>query len=359
MSGEPSDTAFVATGIDPASSGTSVDDSAALFDALESQQGQSQRSTRRQAATDDDARGPTVDDVDDNRRALPGSENGEDDLDNPDRAGEHDDEDDEWPEDLRERKFRRTINGQRVEVTLAELENGYHRQADYTRKMQEVAQQRTAFEQGARATLAQREQLDQGLRAVQQIMQASLPQEPDWVALAANPDPRVLTLAQLEWGKQQQKLAHVATMIQANQAAGAQEWQQAYAARMADAFDKMLEANPDWKDPKVRAKGQAEIAEYTASLGFTQDDLKGIVDPRIIGVLRDAANYRKALKAMQQRRREGTQSDVDRQRQVRPADGNAAQRPPSRNARAAQEDRNRLRKSGSLQDAAKVFERLV
>lgn len=357
MHGEPSDTAFSATGLDPTSSGTSVEDSAALFDAIESQQRPPERQNKRQAATDDGER-RTVDN-DDNRRAPLGSDDAEPDDTDEARAGEHDDEDDEWPDDLRDKKFRRTINGQRVEVTLAELEGGYHRQADYTRKMQEVAQQRTAFETSARQNLAMREQLDQGLRATHQLMQASLPQEPDWVALAAHSDPRMLTLAQLEWGKQQQRLTHVAQMIQANQNAGAQEWQQAHQARMADAFDKMLEANPDWKDPKVRARGQAEIAEYTAGLGFTQDDLKGIVDPRIIGVLRDASAYRAALKAMKARRREGAQSDVDRQRQVRPAEGNAPQRAPSNRARAAQDDRNRLRKTGSLQDAAKVFERLV
>jgi hypothetical protein len=353
MPGETSDTAFTATGLDPTSSGTSVDESAALFDAIESQQRPPERQNRRQAATDDDERGTA--DHGDNRRALPGSDEDDDTA----QLQADDDADDEFPEELRAQKWRRTINGEKVELTIDELERGYHRQSDYTRKMQEVATTRAAYETAARQSLAMREQLDQGLRATQQLMAASLPQEPDWVALAANADPRVLSIAQIEWGKQQQKLQHVASMIQANQQAAAQEWSQSYQARMQDSFEKMLEANPDWKDPKVRAKGQAEIAEYTSSLGFTQDDLKGIVDPRIIGVLRDAARYQAALKAMKARRREGGQSDVDRQRQVRPADGGAAQQRVSQRGRAAQEDRNRLRKSGSLSDAAKVFERMV
>jgi hypothetical protein len=353
---DPSDTAFSATGLDPTSSGTSVEDSAALFDAIESQQGTPERSRKRQAATDDDGRGTAENG--DNRRALPGTE--QDDGDDTDqRRASDDDADDEFPEDLRAQKWRRTINGEKVELTIDELERGYHRQSDYTRKMQEVATHRAAFEQATRQNLAMREQLDQGLRATQQLMQASLPQEPDWVALAAHPDPRMLSIAQIEWGKQQQKLAHVASMIQANQQAAAQEYSQSHQARLQDSFEKMVELNPDWKDPKVRAKGQAEIAEYTASRGFTQDDLKGIVDPRIIGILRDAARYNAALKAMQSRRREGSQSDVERQRQVRSADGGAAQPRNSRNSRAAQEDRNRLQKTGRLEDAAKVFERMA
>ena len=70
---------------------------------------------------------------------------------------EFDDEEQNEVEDVVEQptSYKVKIDGEEVEVTLDELQSGYSRQQDYTRKTQELAQQRKIIEQ-QQQELAQR-----------------------------------------------------------------------------------------------------------------------------------------------------------------------------------------------------------
>lgn len=355
---DPSDTVNRTTGIDLSRLGAATDVTSAgrLFDAMETGSDADNSAARRRPQADtDESNDATVSD-DDTRSAQGGTDPEDDDTAHASGDDPGDDVDD-WPDDLKERKFRRMINGQVVEVTLGELEKGYHRQSDYTRKTQELATHRSQYEQGARENLGMRQQLDQTLRAAHSLVTAQLPQEPNWAALAQDPDPRALSIAQVAWSQQQQKLGQIAQMIQLNQQAASGEVQQLTQAQQREAWGQMLQLNPDWNDEKVRARDQRAISEYAVSRGFKAEELNGITDPRIIGVLRDAAKFRQAAKARQDKTQSQPQQAVEQPRQVRASTPGAAQT--QRPNRAAQEDRDRLRKTGHLRDAAKVFERFV
>ena len=77
------------------------------------------------------------------------------------------------------------INGQDVDVKLSELKNGYQRQADYTRKTMEVAEQRKTAESEISKARQERQQYMQGLNQATALLQAQLQESSkvDWQAL--------------------------------------------------------------------------------------------------------------------------------------------------------------------------------
>jgi len=77
-------------------------------------------------------------------------------------------------------KFTVKVDGQEVEVTQEELINGYSRQQDYTRKTQELSQQRKTIEQ-QQAELEQRDAIySQLLPKMEAQLKGVLGEEPDW-----------------------------------------------------------------------------------------------------------------------------------------------------------------------------------
>lgn len=89
-------------------------------------------------------------------------------LDNEDSEEEQpsEEQEEEHKEPEEEPKYKVTVDGQEVEVTQEELLRGYMRQSDYTRKTQQLANQRQQFEQ----LYAQRQ--------VPQYQQQNVPEQP-------------------------------------------------------------------------------------------------------------------------------------------------------------------------------------
>jgi hypothetical protein len=75
-------------------------------------------------------------------------EESDEDLEDEDEDGESDEDEDEPADDnpVLEEKFTVKVDGEEVEVTVREALEGYQRREDYTRKTQELAEARKAFE---------------------------------------------------------------------------------------------------------------------------------------------------------------------------------------------------------------------
>jgi hypothetical protein len=76
------------------------------------------------------------------------------------------------------------VDGEDVDVTLDELQKGYSRQQAFTKRSQELAEQRRAFEAEQAETKQLRDTYAQQLELLTQQIQQTIPQEPDWVALS-------------------------------------------------------------------------------------------------------------------------------------------------------------------------------
>jgi DNA repair exonuclease SbcCD ATPase subunit len=269
-----------------------------------------------------------------------------------DDEGESEGEEDDAVEDTPEPRYRVKVDGEEVEVTLDELQRGYSRQADYTRKTQEIAQQRKSLEQELEQARAERTQYAQTLETLRSHLETFEQSEPKWDELYEQ-DPIGAMRKERQWKERKEKIeavkAEQARLKQQEQ----QELQQRLAMSVAEHRQRLLEALPDWNKPEVAAKERKVIADYMKDRGFTDDELNQVFDHRVVLVARDAARYRQ----MQQKRknlRPGNPAGTPRT-----ATPGAAQTPADRNVNTSKRAKQRLAQTGRVEDAARLLETML
>ena len=240
------------------------------------------------------------------------------------------------------------VDGKEVEVTLDELQKGYSRTQDYTRKTQQIAETRKAVEAEAAAIRAEREQYAQLLGALQAQLQSSEPQ----VDLD-----RLYQEDPIEWVRQkevmrerQEKLAAIQSEQQRLAQVSQYEQQRAMEAQLASQQEALLAALPEWKDPKKAKAEKALVIESAKAAGFTDEDLKSVCDHRLVLLLRKAAMYDQMVS-----KRQGIKPVVNNG--PRPAKPGAAGRVST--TTEATRAKQRLAKTGRVDDAADAIYKLL
>ena len=262
---------------------------------------------------------------------------------------EQSEEDEESEESEEPQTFTVKVDGKEVSVTLDELQQGYSRTQDYTRKTQQIAEVRKQVEQESQAIRAERAQYAQLLGALeQQVQQAAEPQI-DWDRLYQE-DP-------IEWVRQKElvrenQAKHAAIQSEQQRLAEISRAEQAQSmqAFLAQEQDKLMEVLPEWKDPAKAKAEKALLIEFGQKAGFQPDELKNIFDHRVVNVLRKAALYEQMMS------KRGNIKPVTNNG-PRPAKPGAAGRvsTTSESVRAKQ----RLAKTGRVQDAVSAIELLL
>jgi len=270
---------------------------------------------------------------------------------------EYDDEDEELDEEqtnveeeaLQPQTFTVKVDGQEVEVTQDELINGYSRQQDYTRKTQELSQQRKTIEQ-QQAELAQRDAIySQLLPKMEAQLKGELANEPDWNALYED-DPVGYVREKQLWDEKKEKLSAVSAEQQRLQQEALVKQQQQIAQFVEYGNQKLLEIIPEWQNPEVATKEKLAISEYAVNtLGYTPEEIQQVYDYRALLGLRNAWLNSKTVEATKKKPTQKAPARV-----ARPGTTN---RPKS--AAPVKKAKQRLAKTGKIQDAAKVFEQLI
>ena len=152
------------------------------------------------------------------------------------------------------------VDGKEVEVTLDELQKGYSRTQDYTRKTQQIAETRKAVEAEASAIRAEREQYAQLLGALKQQLEST--EAPVDMDRLYNEDP-------IEWVRQsevmrqkQDKLAAIQSEQQRLSQLTAQQRAQEMQAHLATQQEALIQAVPEWKDSKKAKAEKALLIEF-------------------------------------------------------------------------------------------------
>ena len=270
---------------------------------------------------------------------------------------EFDDEDEELDEEqtdveeeaLQPQTFTVKVDGQEVEVTQDELINGYSRQQDYTRKTQELSQQRKTIEQ-QQAELAQRDAIySQLLPKMEAQLKGELANEPDWNTLYED-DPVGYVREKQLWDEKKEKFSAVSAEQQRLQQEAMVKQQQQIQQFVEYGNQKLLEIIPEWQNPEVAAKEKAAISEYAVNfLEYTPEEIQQVYDYRALLGLRNAWLNSKTVEATKKKPTQKAPARV-----ARPGTTN---RPKS--AAPVKKAKQRLAKSGKVQDAAKVFEQLI
>ena len=212
-----------------------------------------------------------------------------DDEDEYDDEGEEPDEEDEQPE-----VYTVKVDGEEYEVTLDELQSGYSRQQAYTKRSQELAEQRKAFEQEASQVKAMRDAYAQQLELLKGQIQQTTQQEPDWTALAGQYSTEDLFLMKAEFDKQKENLARVeAEQMQIAQQQ-AQEQQVQMQEHLAKQRTEMLDRIPSWQNEETRNEERLEVIKYAQQrVGFSEEEIANASDARAIELLYKAWQWDK------------------------------------------------------------------
>lgn len=262
---------------------------------------------------------------------------------------EQSEESDDSEEEKQDQTFTVKVDGTEVTVTLEELQKGYSRTQDYTRKTQQIAEIRRQVESEAEAIRAERSQYAQLLGALEsQVQQAAQPNI-DWDRLYQE-DP-------IEWVRQKEVMRENQAKAQAIQfekqrlaEISQQEQAQQMQTYLAQQQEELLKVLPDWKDPNKAKQEKELLIDFGQKAGFSTDELKNIFDHRVVNVLRKAALYEQMMS-----KRTNIKPVVNNG--PRPAKPGAAGRvsQTSEATRAKQ----RLAKTGRINDAASAIELLL
>lgn len=222
-----------------------------------------------------------------------------------------DESDDEEAEDTPapERKLKVTVKGddgtdQEIEVDEAEVVKGYQRQADYTRKTQELAQRE---HQAVEILKAKHDEFAQDYLSKAEASRAAIVQlaglrGEDEMAQLAQSDPA----AWVAENQRRQSIAAVLGHLDQQISAERQEIERRQAEAMQQARSEMFQRS--WaelqKDGIDREKLAKAYSDVSKAYGFAGDELAQVLDHRQVRVMLDALAYRqlKEQKAVVQKK---------------------------------------------------------
>lgn len=178
-------------------------------------------------------------------------------------------------------------------TTIGDLKQGSLRQADYTRKTQEIAANRKELET-RQAEIAQKGQaFEQTLNFALQVAQASLPQEPDQSLIATDPLAYMQQKAQYETRLGQLQQLNAAK--QQHEQVQSIEQQRAFQEFVSGERQRLADVIPELRDPAKLQSFNGELAKGIERYGFTPQDLGSVYDHRLILLAKDALAYQKLM----------------------------------------------------------------
>lgn len=273
----------------------------------------------------------------------------------PDDEGDADDDstEDESEASALPSTLRVKVDGEEIEVTLDEARAGYQRHAAFTRKTQELAEEKKAVGASKQETAQLREQYVQGLEVVEKIL-ADRFGDVDWPKLEKE-NPTKFASQWAAYQLHQRNLQVIGEELGKARDAASRERADSMSEHLKGEKEKLLAAIPEWEDDKgSKAERERLVAYAHESFGWTPDEISQIPDHRLIVMLRKSMLYDETTKAAGKikDKAKAKVSNPPKLGTVEVPKGTAKDRD---KAKRAQRNRDRLRKDGSNAAAEAVF----
>ena len=266
---------------------------------------------------------------------------------------EGDEESEVEEEELEEpQRFKVKAAGEEKEVTLEELMQGYQLGADYTKKTQEVAEQRKAVEAEAKAIQEAKQVRDtyaQRLQAIEQFLTQGQDSSEDLAYMKEN-DPIGYAVKVAELTEKKEQLAQVRAEQQRIAQQQQAEHQQTMAKHVQQEAQKLSQVLPEFSDPTKGEQIRNEIRNYGKSVGFSDNELSQVYDSRHVLMLHKAMMYDKLQKSKPAVNKKVAQAPKMVKSGTKVKEGN-------RDIRKQQ--LNKLKQTGKVRDAAALFENFI
>jgi len=252
-----------------------------------------------------------------------------------------------------------TVNGEEHEVTFDELLRGYSRQSDYTRKTQELSNDRKQMEELQKQynsevsnIQTERQQYMESLNQIIANSSAGLDKfsNVDWQSLK-DTDPIEYVTKKEEFREAQEKVQAMQREQYNAQQRHAEESTKMRTQILNEEHGKLTAALPEWGKPEQQKKMASEIRDYASSQGFSAEEIGSLIDHRSLIVLLKASKYDAMQNADVKSKKIKNKPKVIRAGKGRSSSGD------SKSKRTAQ--MKRLKESGHVKDASALFEDFV
>ena len=240
-----------------------------------------------------------------------------------------------------------TVDGTDLSVNLEELIQGYQRNADYTRKTQELAQERNQSSEFVERSKKDVEAKLQKLNELNNAAQAQLQQEYAEVDFEKLYDEDPVEAARLEH-KMRRKHDQLAQVQQQTQELQSQEFNKYLGEQQKLLTQKIPEFTDEQKGPRFKQ----QIRDYLGNIGFNDTEINSVYDHRYVMLVKDAMSYRNLQKAKPQIKKKVANAP-------KVVKGGVAKSKGQADAEAKRQQLSKLRKTGQVRDAAKFFRNLV
>ena len=236
-------------------------------------------------------------------------------------------------------------------MDLDELIKGYSRTSDYTKKTQNLAEQRKAVE-SERARIDEAAKLRDTYAQRLQVIEQMLTQPAEDLTALKDQDPIGYAVKMAENMEREKQLQAVRAERESLQAKQASEHQERLKSHIQQEAERLRSAIPDFGDEVKGEVIRKEIKDYAKSVGWTDQELSQVYDHRAVLTLYRAMQYEKLQKskpAVSKRVAEAPKS-------LAPGVGSPRL---DKDGEAVKKLTKQLKQTGRPRDAAALFERFL
>lgn len=267
--------------------------------------------------------------------------------------GEDDEVSDDEPETV---TYKIKAAGEEKEVTVDELIKNYQLGADYTKKTQEVAEQRKAIEAEAAAVQQASQVRDLYLQRLQMVegflTQQNAGESPQELAEMKENDPVGYAVRMAELTERKENLKSLQLEKQRLAQEQHAERNKVISARLADEAQKLSQILPEFSDAKKGEQLRAELRSYGKKIGFSDQELSQVVDHRHVLALYNGMMHDK----MQKNKSAASKKVAAAPKMMK--SGTSSEKKSS-NSEMIKKQKAKLRQTGRVRDAAALFENFI
>jgi len=241
--------------------------------------------------------------------------------------------------------------GEEREVTLNELIKSYQLGTDYTKKSQAVAEERKAVEAERQAVQEAKQMRDTYAQRLEMIEQMLVPQQEENLEYLKETDPIGYSVKVAEMIQRDKQLAAVQAERHRINQQQEQDRQVQMQSVVAEEMQKLSSYIPEFTDP---AKGEAirnDIRAFGKQIGFSDNELAAVYDSRAVLTLYKAMQYDKLVASKP--------AITKKVNEAPKAIKSGVSKPRDSSAEETRKLKARAKSSGSIRDAANVFERFL
>lgn len=239
------------------------------------------------------------------------------------------------------------IDGKEENWTIEQLKQSASGQGAINKRFQEAAEMRKQLQSREQQLAQYEQQVLRAFEALQNPQSLTPPQPPSEDLLAK--DPIGYLEADVRYKREaaayQEQLANMQAVQQQNKA----REQQSMAAFVEEQARILSEAIPEYGDPAKREGFAKSLIETGKRYNFSDQEMLGVTDSRYVMALNDARKYHELMA-----NRETAKSKIQ-QSPSKPSIPAGAKKPANAASEARKKAQNRLRQTGSLQDAVSLI----